>query len=107
MVDPKSLDLINYSVCRFLSEAYGKKRAEKVFRYAGKIIFSELKKRITFKKRLVKQTYSPSHCMTNIMFVALKELCGVRVDIVDSIIKVHKPEAGYVKERSRGERLAS
>ena len=49
--------------------------------------------------RLTREAASPSHIMTNLMFAALKDLCGVRADIVDLTLEQPSPRTGYAKEK--------
>lgn len=49
--------------------------------------------------RLVREGASPSHFMTNLMFAALEEICGLRADIIDLTLEQPTAETGYAKER--------
>jgi len=49
--------------------------------------------------RLVEGGDSPSHFMTNLMFAALKEVSGVRADIIDLTLEQPSAETGYAKEK--------
>jgi len=49
--------------------------------------------------RLINEGASPSHIMTNLMFAALKELCGLRAEIEDLTLEQPSKETGYAKER--------
>lgn len=49
--------------------------------------------------RLVDEGASPSHIMTNLMFAALKELCGFRAEIEDLTLEQPSNETGYARER--------
>jgi len=49
--------------------------------------------------RLTEEGASPSHFMTNLMFGALADLCGVRADIYDLTLEQPSEETGYAKEK--------
>ncbi|MBS7638284.1 hypothetical protein KEJ49_05300 [Candidatus Bathyarchaeota archaeon] len=49
--------------------------------------------------RLVREGASPSHFMTNLMFAALEEMCGLRADIIDLTLEQPTAETGYAKEK--------
>lgn len=145
-IDPRFLDLINYGVCGALSRVIGKDEAAGVFRVAGEIAFTELKKSMDFKgmnpvavlasiarfleeagymarisltrvteneviiemygvsvarssKRLINEKASPSHFMTNLMFAALKDVCGVKADITDLDFDVPEKGLDHFREK--------
>lgn len=49
--------------------------------------------------RLVREGASPSHFMTNLMFAALEEMCGLSANIVDLTLEQPTVETGYAKEK--------
>jgi hypothetical protein len=49
--------------------------------------------------RLLEEGASPSHIMTNLMFAALKELCGIHADIYDLTLEQPSAETGYGREK--------
>jgi len=49
--------------------------------------------------RLTREGASPSHIMTNLMFAALKEVCGMEASIIDLTLEQPSPVEGYAREK--------
>lgn len=49
--------------------------------------------------RLIDEGASPSHIMTNLMFAALRELCGLEAEIEDLTLQQPSRKTGYARER--------
>jgi len=47
-VDPRFFDLVNYGVCRAISEVLGRSAATAIFRQAGELVYAELKRQGVF-----------------------------------------------------------
>lgn len=71
------------AIARFLEESGYMERIELTKVSPGEVIVNMYGVSVAeSSKRLVDEGSAPSHYMTNLMFAALKELCGVKAEII-------------------------